>query len=302
MMSDAPKTLIYRYNLACSRSLVASSHQSSSSSRYPCFVDPDFPPNSYSLFRVCPNASLKSEPTKPTNTGVLPTIEWCTPKQWLCESGNRVKVFDEEKRIIATDIKQGQLPNVSFLSSLISLTESDKLLKDLIDLDQSNIEMGLFVVRLCKDGLWKNIVVDNYFPCFPQGGPIYSSSSSSSSCIWLQVIEKAYAKYHGSYACIRHGSIYDTLVDLTGSPYKECNMEDIYLSRDTKRKDAFFKEMLAYIDMKYIISLTTTQIRLLCITWGDSCLISNMESFFNFHDLQVWGKHRAQGTVWTRPY
>ena len=118
--------LIQRYTSALSN------QKPSSLSQFPCFVDPDFPPNSHSLFGVCPYAILKSEPTLPTETGVLPLIEWRTPKQWI--HGNDIVIFDEVTSISCTDIRKGQLDNFAFLASLIALAEFDQALKYLIDL------------------------------------------------------------------------------------------------------------------------------------------------------------------------
>lgn len=28
--------------------------------------------------------------------------------------------------------------------------------------------------RLCKNGEWQFVRLDDYFPCFPEGGPVYS--------------------------------------------------------------------------------------------------------------------------------
>ena len=249
------KSLIEQYDLANHQS-----SSSSSSSRYPAFVDPDFPPNSHSLFGVCPYGILKSEPTLPTNTGKLPSIEWRTPKQWLNQAKSddvNVTIFEEGRSVRPTDIRQGQLEDRPFLTSLMTLTVNSNIaLKELIDMDQSNLDMGLFVVNICKDGTWKKVIVDSYFPCNPQGGPKYSYSASSLSCIWLQILEKAYAKYHGSYACIRNGSVHGTLIDLTGSPYREYDIEKTSLSSDIESRNGFFQSLQEHQDMKYLMHLS----------------------------------------------
>jgi hypothetical protein len=58
--------------------------------------------------------------------------------------------------------------------------------------------------------------VDDYFPCFVNGGPIFSSSQDNE--LWILILEKAYAKLHGSYLALRGGYAIDGMVDLTGCP------------------------------------------------------------------------------------
>lgn len=43
------------------------------------------------------------------------------------------------------------------------------------------------------------------------------ASSGDPNVFWPGIVEKAYAKLHGSYASLQGGSVADALVDLTGS-------------------------------------------------------------------------------------
>ena len=58
-------------------------------------------------------------------------------------------------------------------------------------------------MRLCKNGEWQSITVDDYFPCFVNGGPIFSTTSGND--LWVLILEKAYVKLHGSYLALRGG-------------------------------------------------------------------------------------------------
>lgn len=57
-------------------------------------------------------------------------------------------------------------------------------------------DQGLFGVTLTKNGLKKNVIVDDYFPCLDQK-PTYSVSKCDN--LWVMVIEKAWAKVHKNY-------------------------------------------------------------------------------------------------------
>lgn len=74
--------------------------------------------------------------------------------------------------------------------------------------------VGLYVVRFYKNGVYQDVVVDDQFPT--KWGSCAFAKSGKKSESWVQVIEKAYAKLHGSYDSIEGGYVNDGLVDLTG--------------------------------------------------------------------------------------
>ncbi len=77
-------------------------------------------------------------------------------------------------------------------------------------------EEGFYRLKLCKHGEWTEVVVDDYFPCFPNGGPIFSRAHGNE--LWVLLLEKAYAKLHGNYKTLVGGSPHEALMDLTGCP------------------------------------------------------------------------------------
>jgi len=52
-------------------------------------------------------------------------------------------------------------------------------------------------VKICKGGLWVEVTIDDLFPCEPFGQPLFGKSNNNE--IWGMILEKAYAKVHGSY-------------------------------------------------------------------------------------------------------
>ena len=61
------------------------------------------------------------------------------------------------------------------------------------------------------------ITIDDYFPCLPQGQPFFATIAGSKS-IWLNLLEKAFAKVFGGYKYLEGGSSYEALRMLTGAP------------------------------------------------------------------------------------
>ena len=74
------------------------------------------------------------------------------------------------------------------------------------------------------NGEWRNIVVDDNFPCLSEKqGPAFSRANGNE--LWVLLIEKAYAKIYGSYEIIEGGNPVIALRDLTGAPYE--NKDDV---------------------------------------------------------------------------
>lgn len=77
-------------------------------------------------------------------------------------------------------------------------------------------EQGVYKIRLCKNGEWVVVTIDDYVPCYYNAGPIFSRAHGNE--LWVLLLEKAYAKLHGSYASLRYGFTNHGMMDLTGFP------------------------------------------------------------------------------------
>ena len=101
------------------------------------------------------------------------------------------------------------------MSAISCLTERPGLVERLF-LTKEISKLGVYRVKLCKNGEWLSITIDDYFPCYPMGGPVFSRNETNE--IWVLILEKAYAKLHGNYYLLRGGSVAEGLIDLTGCP------------------------------------------------------------------------------------
>lgn len=97
-------------------------------------------------------------------------------------------------------------------------------------------------MKLCKNGEWMEVTVDDYFPCTAgEGeGPVFSRSHNNE--LWVLLLEKAYAKIHGNYYTLRGGFANEGMMDLTGSPTECFDFEDPACQEQTE-KGEFFKKM-----------------------------------------------------------
>ena len=79
------------------------------------------------------------------------------------------------------------------------------------------------------NGIWKQIVLDEYFPAYFNGRKWdLAFSKTDQNELWVILLEKAYAKCFGSYFEIIGGDPVHALRDLTGAPYDRIeNFDDL---------------------------------------------------------------------------
>uniref|UniRef100_A0ABD2WKN6 Calpain catalytic domain-containing protein n=1 Tax=Trichogramma kaykai TaxID=54128 RepID=A0ABD2WKN6_9HYME len=73
---------------------------------------------------------------------------------------------------------------------------------------------GVFRFRLWWCGAWVEVLVDDRLPSVH--GRLAFLQSRHSDQFWPALLEKAYAKLHGSYEALKYGTLLDGLSDLTG--------------------------------------------------------------------------------------
>jgi hypothetical protein len=88
----------------------------------------------------------------------------------------------------------------------------------------SDFEEGIFIVKLCIEGSWHYVVLDDQLPCGPGGGLMFGRCRDQDS-FWVPLLEKAYAKLFRSFNIIEGGSTAEALLDLTGEGAETINLE-----------------------------------------------------------------------------
>jgi calpain len=114
------------------------------------------------------------------------------------------------------DVRQGRIGNCWFLAALANLTQNEKYFKEVVPSDNTFDEnyAGIFRFRFWQYGKWVDVVIDDRLPTF--GGRLVFLSSIEKNEFWGALLEKAYAKLHGSYETLMGGTASEAMSDFTG--------------------------------------------------------------------------------------
>eukprot|EP01061_Rhynchopus_euleeides_P018486 TRINITY_DN30608_c0_g1_i1.p1 TRINITY_DN30608_c0_g1~~TRINITY_DN30608_c0_g1_i1.p1 ORF type:complete len:807 (+),score=346.30 TRINITY_DN30608_c0_g1_i1:88-2508(+) len=165
------------------------------------FVDLTFPPRDSSMKPAWIKRNIQMYP-------------WKRPTTYLKGTGLSPTLFVD--RIEPGDIDQGALADCYLMGALASVAEFEWLVRSLFD-DGQDVELGCYKVSLCKNGWWQTVLVDDFLPC-SGSKPAFSRNREEVNELWVCLVEKAYAKLHGSFAAIQTGACKSALTDLTGCP------------------------------------------------------------------------------------
>ena len=183
------------------------------------YLDVDFPPTRQSYYILDDIYSKKAE-----------SKDWLTCPDPESITWKRVPDFMTGKYDVffgnpsPSDIRQGLMKDSAFLCSIACLAEHPSLIKNIIlPSSQTMNPFGKYNLQLYNAGLAEIVTVDDYFPCYPNSGPICSRSHDNE--LWVLLLEKAYAKIRGSYETLQTGTILEAMIDLTGCPYATISLQ-----------------------------------------------------------------------------
>jgi len=147
------------------------------------------------------NNIINNKSFQRNETKSIKSIVWLRPKDIQTNSSVAIKwsVYDNPK---ITDIKQGALGNCWFIAVFALLVQKPEYL-DKIILTRDISSAGCYLVRLCINGSWKIIVLDDYLPCYEETKTQMFAKTLKQ--LWGPMLEKALAKVNGSYNDLESG-------------------------------------------------------------------------------------------------
>ncbi|XP_032686633.1 calpain-A isoform X4 [Odontomachus brunneus] len=159
------------------------------------FEDPEFPATDSSLY-------FSRRPDR--------YIEWKRPMEIVDDPQLFVEGFSR------FDVQQGELGDCWLLAAVANLTMYPNLFFQVVPEDQSFEEnyAGVFHFRFWQYGRWVDVVIDDRLPTC-RGELVYLHSAESNE-FWSALLEKAYAKLHGSYEALKGGTTCEAMEDFTG--------------------------------------------------------------------------------------
>ncbi|KAM6969006.1 calpain-1 catalytic subunit-like [Tautogolabrus adspersus] len=172
------------------------------------YIDEMFPPDRNSI-----GAGILS----PSDLG---RVVWLRPAKI---APNPAFVVDGLSRF---DFGQGIIGNCWFLASIGALTFQEKILGQVVPLEQTFDEnyCGLFHFRFWRFGRWVDVIIDDKLPTI--NGSLIFVHSKDQNEFWPALMEKAYAKVCGSYTDMNAGTPAEAMMDFTGGVHMCIQLSD----------------------------------------------------------------------------
>ena len=155
--------------------------------------------------------------------------------------------------ISPADVVEGALDDCYLVGALTLLAQHPSMVKALFHAEKSSAPDGRHCVRVWQQGTRTEVVVDDLIPCDPSSSqPIFARCRRPSG-FWVQIVEKAFAKLHGSYGSLSGGSTAEALHDLTGRPVFDYNLEQPDVRADI-REGQLWSEVCEHVQAHSMVA------------------------------------------------
>ncbi|CAM9419557.1 unnamed protein product, partial [Sphacelaria rigidula] len=114
--------------------------------------------------------------------------------------------------------------------------------------------------RFYKNGEWQEVVTDTRIPC---ACPLNKKTGSTPTPIyghalnlnaqWTSMLEKAYAKLHGTYESLNGGTVGEALVDLTGGCCEQISLTSEGMTQMLEN-GSLWEKMRRFLAPDYVVA------------------------------------------------
>eukprot|EP00899_Mesostigma_viride_P012642 jgi/Mesvir1/21379/Mv20863-RA.1 len=224
---------------ACDEDAIAASETKDPVAGKP--IDPGFQPTTEVLLRN------REEP--PENWPE--DIEWQRLEGELY-LGQSLSTTGGKLQLQSGDIQRGLLDNMWLLGAMSVLTSRQDMLLDLFVSDELK-DRGVYTFKFFKNAEWRQVAVDDMLPLNQEdSGPLFARSTVPGE-LWPSLLEKAYAKLHGSYHALEGGSVVDALVDLTGGVAFKWRLSDPKVVEEVQ-SGSLWAKLLQYFKWGHLLA------------------------------------------------
>ncbi|KAI1303575.1 Calpain-C [Halotydeus destructor] len=175
------------------------------------YEDADFP---------CSQTSVYYHQTPPCNFIWKRPQEIVSCPQFLSSTGSG-------HMAAGSDLVPGRLGDQWLVSAMATVSLTRGLFYRVVPADQSfepQDYAGIFRFRFWWLGEWREVVIDDRLPTV--NGKLAFTQSVTGDTFWAPLLEKAFAKLHGSYEALKYGSSAEGLADLTGGATESLVIRD----------------------------------------------------------------------------
>ena len=211
------------------------------------FTDLLFPPNINSILGKNENGEYidKINGEKKANKLKKLSIKWKRPEEIF--NNEKYFLFKDKSNLNISNIKQGNIADCYFISSIIGLAKDPNMIYKLFNIKEINIK-GYYEIILFIDGDFQLVIIDDYLPVLDNNKFCFCNPINNE--IWLCLLEKAWAKINGGYANIIKGFAHHVLETLTGFP-------SLNLMHSSYGCDYIWNNILNSFKNNYIITVTS---------------------------------------------
>ena len=236
-----------------------------------------FSPQTRSLCPYNSNGFLLPEGVNPHDLKGWNNFKWFRPDV-IFDSPNYIILPDE---ISPNDIIKGFLNDSYFLSALGSLCKYPKIIEKLFFIKEKTKE-HLYGVYFNIHGQWKLVLIDDYFPSTDDKSfKKFAFAHCKNREIWVNLLEKAWAKVNGCYAQIGGKFSPYEIFDILTEAYTE--VINLNKNKNLLKKN-LWKQLLDAQKNEFItiaVSNNSSSIEGIGLIPGDTYIISNLYEINN---------------------